>query len=132
MKPIGRYLVGAFAAAALYYAISRVLWTSDRSPVAAILPAVAFGLIVEALYTQRVRSTNHRAEPYPPTFYSLAGLSGLAASFAFRAGVTPGPTGLELFGLLGGIALSLYLLGCGFTMAWRRSAQRVGSDDLRT
>jgi hypothetical protein len=125
MDPLSRFLIGSLFNAALYYVLGRVLWPSEHSVLGAVAPALLWGLLMRALTTRRERLKGDGKEPYPLRVYALAGLLGLGLCFACWRTFAPHPTGAESFGLLGGIALSLYAIGCAFTLARRRRARAV-------
>ena len=127
MNRKGRYLFEALVYAAVYYVIGRIFWPSQHSPVAAIPSALAWGLIVRALATRREYLESQGKEPYRPIFYFGTGLVGLGLCVASWLSSTPRPTGLELFGLLAGIAVCAWVLAHGFTVARRSRAEGVGS-----
>lgn len=127
LKPIRQFLSGWFGGSALYYAVSRLLWPADDSPLAAVVKAALWGLIMEVPLNHRVGLLQQEEKPYPPTFHFLSGLFGLVACAVFWRSIAPGRTSGELFGLLGGILISLCLLVSAFVTARRNRAQGVAS-----
>ncbi len=105
-----------------YYAVSRALWPGDRTPAAAILPAVLWGVIMEVLVMRRELLKNQPEPPCRPTIYLFPAIAGLSACVAYWAGTTLDPAQARLYSRLG---LGLYLLAGAVTIARRRRARTV-------
>ena len=122
----GGFLLGWLTYATAYLVIGLVLWPNHHSSLPAVVQALVWGLIMQALLTRRERLKALGREPYAPAFYIGTGLAGVGLwGWRWRS-VPPFPTGVELFVMLGGFALCLWILGHGLSVARHRRAQRVG------
>ena len=125
-KLTGRFLLGWLTYATAYFVIGLVFWPKDHSSLPAVVQSLVWGLIMQSLLTRRERLEALGREPYPPAFYIGAGLAGIGLCAWRWRSVPPLPTGVELFVMLGGVALCLWILGYGLSLARHHRAQRVG------
>jgi hypothetical protein len=116
----GGFLLGWLTYATAYLVIGLVLYPNDHLSLPAVGQALVWGLIMQALLTrQRALKTLGR-EPYPPALYIGIGVAGVVL-WGWRWSSMPQfPTGVDLFVMLGGVALWLWILVYGLIVARHR------------
>ncbi len=123
MNPIVRYLTGSLVYAAVYYLVGRILWSEPGSAVPAILRALTWGLVIQALFMRAELLKKKGKQPYAPMFYFVAAVAFLCVAAFCWFGSSTRPRGVELLVPLIAIGLAV-LMAYGGVQAAQRSRGR--------